>query len=233
MSFLNALPTDRLLIEASLWSADLGALGAEVERIEPYADLIHIDASDTRFVPEPLFFPAVVAALRPRTTLPFHVHLMARDPGRLADAFADAGADLITVHAEADGAADAIQRIRARGRAAGLALTLDTNIAGVYELIEHVDAVVMVGTPLGTKGTDLDPAAPGRLTAMRRLLDLRGRAVPVLADGGIREHTVPALVAAGASGVVTGSLLLASTDPATTADWLRHHRTAHPNGAAL
>lgn len=231
MSFLTDLPTDRLLVEASLWSADLGALAAEVERITPHADVIHIDASDTRFVPEPLFFPALVAAIRPRTTLPLHVHLMAHEPARLAGAFIAAGADLVTVHAEARGAADAIRRIRSEGRPAGLALTLNTDIASVAELLDDVAVVVLVGTPLGTKGTEMDAAAPGRVTAMRRHLDEHHPGVPIVADGGIRAHTVPALAAAGATGVVAGSLLLDSTDLGGTADWLRQHRAANWVGA--
>ncbi|MEU0027451.1 ribulose-phosphate 3-epimerase [Streptomyces sp. NPDC006335] len=233
MSFLTDRPHEGTLIDASLWSADLGALTAEVERIGPHADSFHIDASDTSFTRDAIFFPDLVRALRPRTTVSFHVHLMAHRPAELAAAFADAGADLITVHAEADGALEAIDRIRTGGQAAGLALTLDLAPERVKDLLESVNAVTMVGTPLGTKGTSMVPEALDRMRVIRQILDRRGTDIPLLADGGIREHTVPDLVAAGASGVVAGSLLFGSADPAATAAWIRsQHTTAHADGGA-
>ncbi|MCK9870289.1 hypothetical protein MRI28_11670 [Nocardiopsis dassonvillei] len=226
MSFLNGLWRERTMIDASLWSADLGALTAEVERIAPYVDSFHFDASDTSFTPDAIFFPDLVRALRPRTTVPFHVHVMAHRPALLAAAFADAGADLITVHAEAEGAQAALDRIHAEGRAAGLALTLDLDPEHVEDLLGSVEAVTMVGTPLGTKGTGMAPEAVERMRAIRQILDRRGTDLLLLADGGIRHHTVPDLVAAGATGVVAGSLLFGSADPAATAAWIRSQHTA-------
>ena len=222
-SFLDDLPAGPLLLDVSLWSADLAALGPEAARISPLADMLHIDASDTVFTPEPLFFPALVAAIRPHATRPLHVHLMAHRPARLAAAFAAAGADMITVHAEAEAAADGITAIHDAGLPAGLAIALGTEPASAAPLIAAADALLLVGTPLGTKGTAMDPAAPARITAARKILG--GRPVPVLADGGIRRETVPQLAAAGAAGVVPGSLLWASPDPAATATWIRGHRT--------
>jgi ribulose-phosphate 3-epimerase len=222
-SFLDDLPAGRLLLDVSLWSADLAALGAEAARISPLADLLHIDASDTVFIFEPLFFPDLVRAVRPHTTRPLHVHLMAHRPARLATAFAEAGADLITVHAEADDAREGIAAIHDTGLPAGLALTLGTDPARVGDLLAAADAVVLIGTPLGTRGTSMDPAAPARITATRQLLDASGRTVPILADGGIRRDTVAPLAAAGATGLIPGSLLWGSQDPAATAAWIRSH----------
>lgn len=220
----DQLPRGRLAIDVSLWSADLGALAAEVQRMTPYADLLHIDASDTRFVREPLFFPDLVAALRPHTTVPFHVHLMAQRPVDLVEPFARAGADLITVHAEADEVGVALHRIRDCGKAAGLALTLDTPPETVAADLDAIDAVVMIGTPLGTKGSSMHPTAPGRIAALRRVLAAAGGGgVVVFADGGIRAETVPTLAGAGADVVVAGSLLLGSPDPAATTRWLRSY----------
>ncbi|MGH3791165.1 MAG: ribulose-phosphate 3-epimerase [Pseudonocardiaceae bacterium] len=223
-ALVDHLPGGRLATDVSLWSADLGALAREVQRMTPYADLFHVDASDTRFIPEPLFFPDLVAALRQHTPVPFHVHLMAQRPADLAESFARAGADLITVHAEADEVAQALQRIRDCGKAAGLALTLDTAPETVAADLDIVDAVVMIGTPLGTKGSSMHPTVPGRIAAMRRLLAAVGREdIVVFADGGIRSGTVPVLAGAGADVVVAGSLLLGSADPAATSVWLRGH----------
>lgn len=223
-SFLDNLPTDGLLLDVSLWSADLAALGAEAARVSPYADLLHLDASDTRFVPQPLFFPDLVSAVQSHTRLPLHVHLMAHHPARLAQTFADAGADLITVHAEAHDAPDAIDVIRAAGRAAGVALTLDTRPPDAADLLARADVVVLIGTPLGTKGTSMAPAALARIAETRQLLDAAGRQVPIFADGGIRRDTVAQLAEAGATGVVPGSLLWNSGDLAKTAAWIRGHQ---------
>ncbi len=227
LALADHLPGERLAIDASLWSADLGALAAEVQRMTPHADLFHIDASDTRFIPEPLFFPGLVAALRSQTHLPFHVHLMATRPADLVESFALAGADLITVHAEAEGVTEALRRIRQCGKAAGLALTLDTAPETIAADLDAIDAVIMIGTPLGTKGSSMHPTAPSRVAALRRVLAAMGREeVVVFADGGIRSDTVPRLVSAGADVVVAGSLLLSSADPATTSAWLRSHAPA-------
>jgi ribulose-phosphate 3-epimerase len=130
---------------------------------------------------------------------------------------------MITVHAEAEAAADGIAAVHDAGLPAGLAIALGTAPASAARLIAEADALVLIGTPLGTKGTAMDPAAPARITAARQVLD--GRPVPVLADGGIRRETVPQLAAAGAAGVIPGSLLWASPDPPATATWIRGHRT--------
>jgi ribulose-phosphate 3-epimerase len=218
-------PPGRLAVEVSLWSADLSALGAEAARLSPYADVFHIDASDTRFVPSPLFFPDLVAALRPHTAVPLHVHVMAEHATGLVEDFAQAGADLLTVHVEADDVTEALTTIRALGPGAGLAVRLDTpiNTAGTH--LQGADFVVVIGTPLGTKGTTMDPTVPARIATIRDLAARTGRArMPVIADGGIRVNTVAALAAAGADAVVAGSLLLGSDDLAATTRWLRRHR---------
>jgi ribulose-phosphate 3-epimerase len=158
---------------------------------------------------------------------------MAHRPAALAEAFLDAGADLVTVHAEADGAADALARIRARGAGAGIAFTLGTDPAAHRDLLRRADAIVMVGTPLGTAGTGMDPNAPRRIEAVKALVAERSSPTPVLADGGIRRETVPMLANAGADGVVAGSLLFKAPDPHEAADFLRSHRPAASQSLAL
>lgn len=227
---LNAdtYPTGRLGVEVSLWSADLGALAAEVTRLSEHADVFHLDASDTRMVPDALLFPDLLAAIRPHTRVPVHVHLMAERATHLAEAFVRAGADLVTVHSTAADLDQALDAITDLGAATGLALTLDTPVEVLSAHLDRVDVVLMIGTPLGTKGTAMDPAAPDRVRVARTLLADAGRAVPVIADGGIRAGTVPVLAAAGAHAVVAGSLLLGSADPHSTTAWLRAHTPADP-----
>lgn len=226
MDPLQTLPTHRLLVDLSLWSADLTNLHAAIARTEPFVDLYHLDVADAHFVPTLLFFPDLVAALRPLTTKPFHVHLMVDDPLTLVEPFVDAGADLITVHAEHPGGdarvRDALHAIDASGAQAGVALQLETPLEAALPYLEQVGAVVLLGTRLGVKGQDLAPEACPRIAQLRawrheRQLDER---VKIIADGGIRAHTVPQLRAAGADAIVPGSLVFQSENLAETVGWL-------------
>lgn len=225
MSIWQAFPDNRLLAELSLWSADLAHLGDEIRRTERYADLYHLDASDGHFAPLLLFFPDLVARLRPLTRTPFHVHLMAEGATLFQQiaAFSRAGADLITIHAEYGAAVpealDAIEREHVK---AGLALGLDTPVEAVVPYLHRIVLVTMMGTVIGLKGQDLAAQACPRLRAMQRLLETTGYAdtIKIAADGGIREQTVPALRAAGADAVVMGSLAYNSVDLDQTFHWL-------------
>ena len=128
---LASLPRDRLLAEVSLWSADLTRIADDIARIAPHADMFHIDVSDGHFTPAMLFFPDLVASIRRLTAKPLHVHLMVA-PGIVLDQiaqFAEAGADVITVHAELPNVAAALDGIAAAGREAGLVLKMETPVA--------------------------------------------------------------------------------------------------------
>jgi ribulose-phosphate 3-epimerase len=236
MSFWDAFPQHRLLVEASLWSADFTHFADEMLRMEPYADLYHIDVSDGHFVPGLLFFPDLVAALRPLSAKPFHVHLMASNPLDLLPAFLEAGASLITVHAENGPLAPAaLQAIRRGGAGAGLALGLDVPPEQVLPYLELLDLVILMGTLIGVKGVEPSPYACQRLQRMRALIasaGLQGR-VKLVADGGIRHHTVPELRRSGADVVIAGSLVYQSTDLAETFDWLHGLPAAQEQPAAI
>lgn len=222
-NFWTPFPQNRVLAEISLWSAQLASLKDDIARIDPYTDIYHIDVSDAHFVPGLLFFPDLVAALRPLTDKPFHVHLMTDHPAALMDDFAQAGANLITIHAE-NGALvpDALAKIRALGLSAGLALQLETPPEAAAPYFDQLDLIVMMGTKLGIKGVGLDSQACPRITAMQTLLKTHGltEKIKVGVDGGIRNNTVPDLRAAGADTVVMGSLAFGSTDLDETFNWL-------------
>jgi ribulose-phosphate 3-epimerase len=220
------LPNDRLLIDVSLWSADLANLEGAVRRLSRWADSFHLDAADGHFVPNLLFFPDLIRAIRPHTDVPFHVHLMAEHPAALAGEFLDAGADLLTVHVENGEreAGAAIEQALRRGRGAGVTLRLDTPVCAVLPYLNSVEVVILLGTQVGVKGCDLAPTACERLREARTLLKEHGRRkVRLVADGAIRTHTVPALYAAGADAIVPGSLVFQSADLAATFAWLRSH----------
>lgn len=222
MNFWTSWP-EHLLADVSLWSADLATPGAEVKRMEPYADLFHLDVADAHFVPGLLFFPDLIAALRPWTDVPFHVHLMTEHPASQVSAFAEAGANLITVHYENGAEAFmAIEQIHRRGLAAGLALQLETPPEVIAPYLDEVQLILLMGTRLGVKGQSLDPNTYTREQTVRQIIrdsGYEGR-VKIGIDGGIREQTVPFLRNAGADLVVPGSLAFKSDHLDQTFQWL-------------
>ncbi len=221
--FWDTLPTHRLLVDGSLWSARLHSLREDMARVENYVDLYHIDVTDAHFAPGLLFFPDLVAALRPFTPKPIHVHLMVENPLTLIDDFAAAGANLITLHAE-NGAhiAPCFERLRALGVHAGLAIQLETPLDAVLPWLDDIILVTLMGTKLGIKGIDLDPSQLGRITTMREMLTARALTdrIKIANDGGNRRHTIPAMRAAGVDAVVPGSLIFGSSDLNETFNWL-------------
>ena len=216
----------RCLAEISMWSADLGALAADMRRIDQFADMYHFDVADGTFAPDLLFFPDLVRALRPLSQKPFHIHLMINDKNllQMINSFIDTGADLISVHVENENALmPALKLLDDRGVAAGIALQLKTPIARIEPLLDRVRAVLLLGTAIGIKGQDLSSKAPGRLREASKLLlarkDNKNRLL--IADGGIRETTVPSLIRAGAQTVVMGSLAFGASNFEERFVWLR------------
>jgi ribulose-phosphate 3-epimerase len=221
--WFERLPSHRLMAEMSLWSADLGRLEADLLRVEAGTDLFHIDVADGHFAPALLFFPDLVARLRKATAKPFHVHLMNADAildGQIAQ-FAEAGADLISVHVENANVGAALAAIRAAGVKAGLVLKVETPVATLAPWLDDIDFATLLGTRIGVKGQGLAEEAPARLREARGMIHTRGRRIVLAADGGIREATVPVLRAAGAETVVMGSLAFGAPDFAARIAWLR------------
>jgi len=209
-----------LILDVSLWSADLVNLATEIQRICGYADCFHIDVADGHFAPNLLFFPDLVSAIRRSTPKPLHVHLMVSDPASMVGRFVDAGADLISVHVESGGVAEALREISSAGRRSGLAIRLDTPVEALRKYVGKVDHVISMGTHLGVKGADLAPEACDRIRAIRRLFDGKSE-MKIYADGGIRRHSVPRLREAGADAIVPGSLIFQAEDKEATQRWLK------------
>lgn len=222
-NWAEELPRNRLLAEFSMWSADLLRLGPELDRIAPHADLLHIDAADGHFAPAMLFFPDLVARMREASAVPVHIHLMVADAVLLDQVrqFAQAGADLISVHAENRNAGEALALIAELGRQAGIVLRVETPVAAAEDFLDRIRFLTLLGTAIGVKGQGLDPAATTRLDAAKTMIRRSGREITLAADGGIREHTVPLLRAAGAETVVLGSLAFGAKDLAARIGWLR------------
>lgn len=223
--WIEALPTDRLIAEFSMWSADLLRLADELDRIAGHADILHIDVADGHFAPALLFFPDLVAQIRRVSAVPIHVHLMAADAVLFPqiEQFADAGGDLISIHAEnAAVAEEALDLIARRGVAAGMVLKVDTPVAAIRPFLGRLEFVTLLGTAIGVKGQGLDGRAGARLHEAKSLIwdAAGGRRVVLAADGGIREHTVPLLRVHGAETVVLGSLAFGAPDLAARMAWL-------------
>ncbi len=223
-TWLDTLPKPHLIAEFSLWSADLGALRQDMARVDPHVDIYHIDVSDGHFVTALLFFPDQIANLRKSTAKPFHVHLMVKDEVLLSqiDQFAEAGADLISVHAETAPAIldQALTRIASLGLKSGLVLQLHTSVAEAAPWLSRVGMLTLVSTAIGIKGVQPDETTYLRLAEARKLLDTQAPTVILAADGGIREHTVPRMRVEGAQTVVLGSLAFNAPDLGARMAWL-------------
>jgi ribulose-phosphate 3-epimerase len=221
--WIDRLPRHRLIGEFSMWSADLVRLAEDLARISPHADILHIDVADGVFAPAFLFFPDLVARMRSETALPIHVHLMVDDAVLLSqvEQFAEAGADLISIHVEnAAVAARALDLIAARGIAAGMVLRVETPVATVTPWLPRLQALTLLGTAIGVKGQGLDPTATARLDEAQGLIATTGQRILLCADGGIRDTTVPLLRGAGAETVVLGSLAFGAPDLGARMAWL-------------
>jgi ribulose-phosphate 3-epimerase len=195
-------------IAPSILSADFARLGEQVRAAEAAgADYIHVDVMDGRFVPTMTFGPLVVKSLRPVTRLPIDVHLMIEMPERQIPAFAEAGADILTVHVETcPHLHRTIEQIKGLGVKAGVCLNPATPLVSLEEILPAVDMVLVMSVNPGFGGQSYLPASSAKITRLRRLLDNRGLSnVDVEVDGGIKASNAAGVVAAGANVLVLGS----------------------------
>jgi ribulose-phosphate 3-epimerase len=211
----------------SLWSADLLAVRDGIRLVEGVADGFHVDVFDGHNVPDLLFGPDFVVALRNQTDALIDVHLNVNDPDFWAERLIGAGADMVTVQpAACPEARTTLRRIAEAGARPGLGLEVGQPLAAAEDLLDEVDRVLVMGTRLGIKAQALDPGTPDRVHALRQACDRSARRPEIVVDGGIRRHTVPELAAAGADGVVPGSLVFADPDPPGAVRWI--HTLSEP-----
>ena len=204
----------------SLWSADLANLAAEMRRVDPYSERFHIDVADGHYVPNLLFFPDQVKALRPHSRLPFEVHLMTTHPLAWIDPFVEAGADIIIFCLDsAKNPGEVLRAIKAHGKQAGVSLLITEPLELLEPYWNDLDVLTIVGTAMGIKGASMDASVPDKIKRAREIISQRGLRTVVEADGGIRRETVPLMAAAGVDFIVPGSLMF-KEDPATMRQWL-------------
>lgn len=201
-------------IAPSILSADFARLAEEIRSVEEGgADWLHVDVMDGRFVPNITIGPPVVAAIRPVTKLPLDVHLMIADPDRYIPAFAKAGADIISVHAEACVHLHrTIHFIKEQGVKAGVVLNPHTPVETIRHVIADVDLVLLMTVNPGFGGQAFIPSVVPKIREVARLAGEQNKALDIEVDGGVNAKTAPLCAEAGANVLVAGSAIYNEAD---------------------
>jgi ribulose-phosphate 3-epimerase len=208
-------------IAPSILSADFARLGEEVRAIAS-ADYVHVDVMDGHFVPNLTIGPPVVAALRKVTDQPLDVHLMIENPDLYIPAFAEAGADIITVHQEAVYHLHrTVQLIKSCGKKAGVSLNPATPVSALEVILDELDLVLVMSVNPGFGGQSFIPSALTKIDVLRREIDRRGLAVELEVDGGVKVDNIGLIARAGADVFVAGSAVFNTPDYAATIEELR------------
>ena len=210
-------------IAPSLLAADFTRLGEEVRAVtEAGADWLHLDIMDGHFVPNISFGPALVKALRPVAAIPFDVHLMIAPADPWLAAFAEAGADVISLHPEAGPHLHrSLQAIRALGRRPGVVLNPATPVESVAHVLDLVDLILVMTVNPGFGGQKFLSSQLAKIAALRAMIDATGRDIALQVDGGVTPETAPQAVAAGADVLVAGTAVFGRPDYAAAIRELR------------
>ena len=220
------MPT--VAIAPSILSADFGRLAEEIAAVEEAgADLIHIDVMDGHFVPNITIGPLIVAAVKKVAKTPLDVHLMIANPGQYIDAFADAGADWITVHTESGPHPHRlVGQIRARSCRPGVVLNPATPLAALDYLLDEVDLVMLMSVNPGFGGQKFIASSLRKIAALRQAANERNLELDIEIDGGVSPATIADIAAAGANIFVAGSAVYGSKDYRATISSLRQRAEA-------
>lgn len=194
-------------IAPSILSADFSILGSEVSELEKYgADFIHIDVMDGRFVPNITFGPPVIKSIKKYSRLPFDVHLMIEEPSRYIEDFVKAGADIITVHYEADKHIDrTINYIKSFNVKAAVALNPGTPVSNIKDIVKGLDMVLIMSVNPGFGGQKFIDYSKDKIKELREMANFNNPGLLIEVDGGIDKNNIGQIVQSGANVIVAGS----------------------------
>lgn len=225
------------VISPSILSADFSRLGDEVRAVDAAgADWIHVDVMDGRFVPNITIGPLIVKALRPVTDKPLDVHLMFVEPEKYVKDFADAGADIISVHAEHN-ASPHLHRtlglIRELGKQAGVVLNPSTPLALIENVLDICDLILIMSVNPGFGGQSFIPSVLPKIRQLRQMCDERGLDPWIEVDGGLKAHNTWQVLDAGANAIVAGSAVFKAPNYAEAIEGIRNSKQPMPELAAV
>ena len=210
-------------IAPSILASDFSHLGRDVQSLTDWqADWVHFDVMDGHFVPNLSFGIPVLSAIRPLTKLPIDAHLMVKEPSRFIPWFIDAGADIITIHVEAEAHLHrSLQLIHESGRKAGVVLNPGTPAIAAKEVLPYCDLVLVMSVNPGYGGQKFIPESLEKIAELRNMIDERGLATEIEVDGGINPETAKLCINAGATVLVAGSAVFQTNEPALMISALR------------
>ena len=210
-------------IAPSILSADFARLGEQIATVETAgASILHVDVMDGCFVPNITIGLPVVKAISRATRLPIDAHLMIVEPGRYAEQFVKAGAQMVSIHIEADSHAHrTLSGIRQAGALAGLAINPATPLSALDEAIKFADYVLIMSVNPGFGGQEFIPESLDKVRRLRKMIDERGLKTRVEIDGGINSENIAEVTGAGAEIIVSGSAIFGARDPAVALRELR------------
>jgi ribulose-phosphate 3-epimerase len=220
---MNSHHASMIDIAPSILSADFAHLAEEIQTVERAgASILHVDVMDGRFVPNITIGLPVVKAISRATRLPIDAHLMIVEPGQYAEQFVKAGAQMVSIHIEADPHVHrTLSAIRGAGAQAGIAINPGTSLSAIEESLKFADYVLLMSVNPGFGGQSFIPESLDKLRRLRRMIDERGLKTRIEIDGGIDADNIAEIAAAGAEIIVSGSAIFGADDPGIALRQLR------------